>query len=135
MKIAAVADTHTALWYLAGDPRLSKAAKEFIDRASGNDLRVAVSPISLVELAYLVEKGRVPILAYEMLGEALADPDHAFVECPFTSAVADSLRLIDRSEIPDMPDRILAATAGHLNVPIISRDRRIRSSILTTIWY
>jgi PIN domain nuclease of toxin-antitoxin system len=32
--IAAVADTHTALWCLFGDPRLSGPAKTFIDRAA-----------------------------------------------------------------------------------------------------
>jgi PIN domain nuclease of toxin-antitoxin system len=32
--IAAVADTHTALWYLFNDGRLSVAAGDFIDKAS-----------------------------------------------------------------------------------------------------
>jgi hypothetical protein len=32
--IASVADTHTALWYLFDDPRLSAAAGEFIDQAA-----------------------------------------------------------------------------------------------------
>ena len=31
--ISAVADTHAAIWYLFGDPRLSPAAFEFIDRS------------------------------------------------------------------------------------------------------
>jgi PIN domain nuclease of toxin-antitoxin system len=29
--VAAIADTHTALWYLYADPRLSQRAKRFID--------------------------------------------------------------------------------------------------------
>jgi predicted nucleic acid-binding protein len=39
-----------------------------------------------------------------------------------------------RSEIPDMPDRIIAATAIHLGVPVLSRDGRIRASSVRTIW-
>jgi PIN domain nuclease of toxin-antitoxin system len=31
-------------------------------------------------------------------------------------------------------DEIEQATALHLGVPLISRDRKIRSSIVTTIW-
>lgn len=38
------------------------------------------------------------------------------------------LRQVDRSQIPDLPDRIIAATALYLNVPVISRDRRIQLS-------
>jgi predicted nucleic acid-binding protein len=33
-----------------------------------------------------------------------------------------------------MPDQIIAATAMHLGVPLISRDRRIKASSLATIW-
>jgi predicted nucleic acid-binding protein len=44
------------------------------------------------------------------------------------------MRRIARSDVPDMPDRIIAATALYLAIPIISRDRKIRASDLTTIW-
>ena len=33
-----------------------------------------------------------------------------------------------------MPDRIIAATALHLGVPVISRDGKIRASTVATIW-
>ena len=33
-----------------------------------------------------------------------------------------------------MPDRIIAATAVYFKVPVISRDRRIRSANLQTVW-
>jgi len=33
-----------------------------------------------------------------------------------------------------MPDRIIAATALHLGVPLISRDRRISLSAVATVW-
>jgi predicted nucleic acid-binding protein len=45
-----------------------------------------------------------------------------------------SLRQVGRSQIPDLPDRIIAATGLYLNVPVISRDRRIQSSTIDTIW-
>ena len=45
-----------------------------------------------------------------------------------------NLKSIDRSQIPDLPDRIIAATALYLNVPVISRDRRIQLSSIDTIW-
>ncbi len=35
---------------------------------------------------------------------------------------------------PDMPDRIIGATALHLGLPLITRDGKIRASDLRTIW-
>jgi predicted nucleic acid-binding protein len=40
---------------------------------------------------------------------------------------------IGRAEIPDMPDRIIAATAVCLGVPLVMRDGKIRASAVRTI--
>ena len=60
--------------------------------------------------------------------------DALLVEIPFERNIALTLRQVDRSQIPDLPDRIIAATALYLNVPVISRDRRIQLSSIDTIW-
>jgi predicted nucleic acid-binding protein len=44
------------------------------------------------------------------------------------------MRQVSRAEVPDMPDRIVAATAVYFDVPVISRDRRIRAASLKTVW-
>ena len=54
--IAGAADTHTALWYLFGDQRLSHPAREFMDQAGLKGQKIVVSVISLVEILYLIEK-------------------------------------------------------------------------------
>jgi PIN domain nuclease of toxin-antitoxin system len=41
---------------------------------------------------------------------------------------------IPRNLVPDMPDRIIAATAVHLGVPLVSRDRRLQAAGIQTIW-
>jgi predicted nucleic acid-binding protein len=60
--------------------------------------------------------------------------DALLVEIPFDRNIALTLRQVDRSQIPDLPDRIIAATALYLNLPVISRDRRIQLSSIDTIW-
>ena len=132
--IAAVADTHAALWYLLDDVRLSIPARALISHATIARQKIAISAISLVEVMYLVEKGRIVASAYEDLVRALGDPEHVFVEAPVSVDVVDSMRRVSRAEVPDMPDRIVAATGIFLGVPVISRDRRIRSASLTTVW-
>jgi PIN domain nuclease of toxin-antitoxin system len=132
--IACVADTHAALWYLFGDSRLSKSAKAFIDRAASVRRKVALSVISLAEIVYLIEKNRLPASAYDDLKSALANPEHILEEIPFTADVVEAMRRVSRDAVPDMPDRIVAATAVYFGVPVISRDGRIRASNVQTIW-
>ena len=132
--IAAVADTHTALWHLFDDARLSGAAEAFISDAAATRRKIAISTISLAEVVYLVEKNRLPPSAYEELTQALADPEHVFTEAVFTAAIVQAMREVSRAEVPDMPDRVVAATAVYFDVPIISRDKRIRAARLRTIW-
>jgi PIN domain nuclease of toxin-antitoxin system len=132
--IAAVADTHTALWHLFGDARLSAAAGAFISEAATARRKIAISTISLAELVYLIEKDRLPSAAYDELTQALADHEHVFTEAVFTLAIVQAMRQVSRAEVPDMPDRVVAATAVYFDVPVISRDRRIRASCLKTVW-
>ena len=132
--IAGVADTHAALWYLLKNPRLSPAARNFMDDAASAGHDIALSPISLAEIVYLVEKGRLAASAYDELREALNDPDFVLEEAPFTGEVVETMRQVPREDIPDMPDRIVAATALYFGVPVISRDGRIRASNVQTVW-
>jgi len=134
MIFTAVADTHAALWYLYADPRLSRRAAVFISDAIANGLSIAVSPISLVEVIYLVEKSRVPATAFDDLAAALADPDGVLKEAPLNASLVRSMLQVLREAVPDMPDRIIAATAIHLAVPLLSRDGRIRTSTVETLW-
>ncbi len=132
--IVAVADTHAALWFLVNDLRLSPQARTLMEDATTVGDRIAISSISLIELVYLVEKGRLPQHAYDDLRAAIADPDHVLTEALVDSEVCEAMRLVPRAEVPDMPDRIIAATAIHLGVPVLSRDDRIRASNVPTIW-
>ena len=132
--IVGVADTHAALWYLLKNPRLSVAARAFMDDAAHAGHDIALSPISLAEIVYLVEKNRLPESAYDELKDALADPEYVIEEAPLTAGVVEALRQIPRADVPDMPDRIVAATAVYLRVPVISRDGHIRSSSIQTVW-
>lgn len=132
--IAGVADTHTALWYLMKNPRLSTRAREFMDQTAASGHDIAVSSISLAEIVYLIEKNRLPASAYDDLKAALADSDYVIEEAPFTVEIVDAMRQVSRAQVPDLPDRIVAATGIYFAAPIISRDGRIRAANLQTVW-
>lgn len=132
--IAAVADTHAIIWYLTEDPRLSANANRAIETADYNSNQIAISSITLVEMVYLIEKGKIPASNFTQLANTMYKPKSALVEIPVELNIARALSRVDSTKIPDMPDRIIAATALNLNVPIISKDGKIRLSGLTTIW-
>jgi PIN domain nuclease of toxin-antitoxin system len=73
-------------------------------------------------------------VARKRLIAALDDPDAACRLAPLDRAVADALEFTDRDTVPDLPDRVVAATAIALQVPLISRDAKIQTSIVQTIW-
>ena len=87
-----------------------------------------------MELTYLVEKGRLPSAARCRLLQALDNPATPCLLAPFDRRVADALDFVSRQEVPDLPDRIVAATAVVLGVPLITRDGKIQASQVQTIW-
>jgi predicted nucleic acid-binding protein len=85
-------------------------------------------------MVYLIEKGSIDAAALTRLAAELDAADAVLVEMPVDRRVVQAMRHIARADVPDMPDRIIAATALHLGLPIISRDRKIETSGLTVIW-
>lgn len=132
--VRAVADTHAVVWYLYDDARLSPTARTWIEDAAAAGEQTALSSITLAEMVYLIEKGRIDAAALTRLMAELDAADAVLIEVPFDRHVAQAMGRVARAQVPDLPDRIIAATALHLGIPIISRDRKIQASGLTTVW-
>lgn len=131
---AVLADTHTIVWYLATPAKLSINAVQALDGATQSGNPIYVATISVVEVTYLVEKGRLQPATLVRLQDALANPSSGLVAVSLDLVVAQALSVIPRTAVPELPDRIIAATALHLNIPLVTRDLRIQASGITTIW-
>lgn len=105
-----------------------------LEDAARDDELIGVSAISLVEIVYLIEKGRIAPETLERILDAMGDPESVIVELPVNSSVAQAMQKISWSQVPDMPDRVIAVTARNEGVPIISRDAKIRLGDIQTIW-
>jgi PIN domain nuclease of toxin-antitoxin system len=88
----------------------------------------------LVEIVYLIEKQRIPTAVLPRLVNDLNSGTSVLTEIPLTLQIVQVMHQVLRVQVPDMPDRIIAATAVHLGVPLITRDSKIQSSGIQTIW-
>ena len=125
-------DTHIVVW-LASDPgRLSKKAKAAIDdaRQSGG---LAISGITLLELASLSSKGR--ILVDISIESFLQEVEARFVIFPISSRACVRTLALPPTYPKDPADRVIGATALVEGLTLITADREIRrTKAVRTIW-
>jgi PIN domain nuclease of toxin-antitoxin system len=106
-----VTDTHALYWHLTTDPRLSSAARLLFMEADSGLHRVLVPSISLIEMVYLVERGRLDSDPVERLFGLLGTLAGSYAVANLDLDTARPLQNVPRSAVPDMPDRIIVATA------------------------
>ncbi|MDJ0617112.1 MAG: type II toxin-antitoxin system VapC family toxin [Calothrix sp. MO_192.B10] len=130
-----VADTHTLIWYLFDLERLSATAFTTLEQTVNSGNPIYISAITLVEIVYLVEKKRFSEEVLTRLVNALDDPNTGISLVPLDQNISGAIRQIDRETVPDMPDRIIAATAFYLGISLVTRDLRIQAlTNIETIW-
>ena len=130
-----VIDTHAAIWYFANSSEISVLATEKIDNTIENGDSVILSTISIVEIIYLIDKSKLVPQTLTRLMQYLKLPNNGFISQDLTEDISLTLQQIPRSTVPDMPDRIIAATALHLNLPLVTKDHKIQKlQSIQTIW-
>ena len=130
-----VADTHTIVWYLSKPERLSQTAIQTLDKISQPGELIYISAISIVELQYLIERNRIDLTVLDRIIQNTRSDFPSIEIIPVTLEISMEMVNIDRAIVPDMPDRIIAATALALNLPLVTCDRKIRACpAIQTIW-
>jgi len=129
-----VLDTHAWVFWADGGDQLTAKARRTIASAQAKKA-VYVSAISAWEVALLSEKGRLALSidVTEWIARATTLPGVQTVSLDVRTAV-DSVRLPGDLH-KDPADRMIAATARRLGVPLVTADARLRAySHLRTIW-
>jgi len=130
-----VADTHSITWHLSRDRHLSRRARRIFESADEGYVQVLVPSIVLVEAIFLMQRQRISKSQVLQLFELSEDTNANFYVVPLNMAVAEAVSDFGLAAIPDMPDRIIAATARALNVPLITVDPIItESELVEVIW-
>lgn len=126
-------DTHVVAW-LAFDPaRLSRRARTAIDRGRREGEGIAVSAISLLELAVMAKKGRIHLDI--PLESFLQEVESRFVVLPLDGRVCAKAVDLPAAYPDDPADRLMGATGLVCGLPLLTADRAIRrAGALRTIW-
>ncbi|MEW6447660.1 MAG: type II toxin-antitoxin system VapC family toxin [Bacillota bacterium] len=119
-----VLDTHVLIWYFTGSRRLKQQLKELIDHVRSAGGRLLVPTIVLAEAMDIAEKGRVRFDFTEMYRLIKEEPEFEIVS--FSPDILEESTRI--SNIPEIHDRIIVATAKFYQAGILTKDRIIRSS-------
>lgn len=120
-------DSHTVLWYLTDEGRLSRAV---VDLLADPAERVVVSDVTLYELMFKARRGRLPA-GLLRLPEALSAS--GLRSMPITTDALIAAAALDWAH-GDPWDRILLAQARLLDLSLVSRDVAFDDVSSRRIW-
>lgn len=128
-----VTDTQCLLWYMAEDRRLPKAVRPMFQAADEGRAQILVPSIVLVEAIFLLQRQRVSDAVIRQLMQLSEEADSIFYVTPLDMAVVQTLRDFGPTAVPELSDRIIAATAHALKLPLLTTDMAIEASGLVTV--
>ena len=123
-------DTHTLLWFLANDARLSQTAKTAIEDPANERW---LSPISLLEIAIKVRIGKLPLPApFAVMFPA----DLLTADIHLLPLEADHIEPLTTLPLhhKDPFDRLIAATALVEGLTLVSADPAFDAYGVSRLW-
>jgi PIN domain nuclease of toxin-antitoxin system len=128
-----IVDTHVVVWLAFDQAQLSRKARTAIDDARKNGEGLAISDITLLELATLANKGRIRLDI--SLESFLQEIEARFVVLPITGRACARAMGLPAAYPKDPADRIIGATALVEGLILLTADREIRrAKAVQTIW-
>jgi len=126
-----LADAVAIVRHLRSHPALGSEAGTILREADDGVHHVFISSITLLEVLYLAEAGRIDVPLQELVSLVSSSSNYEIV--PVDTDVVLAATYVD--DVPDLHDRIIVASAIHMGVPILTADRVIAASRhVETIW-
>lgn len=130
----AVTDSQALIWYAIGPHRrLGRRARALFARAERGEATIYVPVLVMAEIAEAIGRGGIRSeLGFSRWAERLLASRH-FAAVDLTADIVFEAEAL--YAIPERGDRLIAATASHLECPLITNDPAItRVPGVLTIW-
>ena len=106
-------------------------AERIFDEADNGKIIIHIPSIVFAEILYLSEKGRIGLTLAGVEKHLQKFPN--FRETPLNFEIIEHAGQI--KDIPELHDRLIAATARFLNLELITNDQKIiNSTFVKTVW-
>ena len=126
-----VADTHAFVWFLTNDPKLGKEAHSILQKADEGKETIIVPTIVLAEMLQICENKDVSLKFRDILSKLASSTNYV----SYALDVEVLIKAQDLSEIREMHDRIIVATAIITNCKILTKDSVIKQfNKAETVW-
>lgn len=117
MSVKALLDTHFVIWIITDADRM--ASYPWIEQYQP----WGVSPVTLLEIQYLSEIGRIKIQNPQFTDALAEDPRFVIDEVPLVPLIR---RAIELTWTRDPFDRLIAAHSSVRRLPLCTTDRNLR---------
>ena len=126
-------DTQVVLWLALEPARISKKAGAIIEETRHSGQGLAISDMTLLEIAMIESKRRIQLSA--SLETFLSEVEARFIVLPISGRVCVRAVGLPAAYPKDPADRIIGATALVEGISLVTADEDIRKSkALRTIW-
>jgi len=126
-------DTHVVVWLALEPAKISKKARAVIEETRGDGQGIAISDITLFEIAQLENKHRIKLSS--SLETFLSEVEARLIVLPITGRMCVQAMGMPADYPKDPADCIIGATALAEGIPLVTADDDIRrSKVLRTIW-
>ncbi len=123
-------DTIALVRHFTRNPNIGRQARTVLREIETTNDTIIVSVVSLMEILYLSEKGRINVdlsTTLERVRSSLA--------YDIMNLTPDILLVAKTVEFYELHDRLILATAKYLDIPVISSDSRFSEiADIRTIW-
>jgi predicted nucleic acid-binding protein len=123
-----VTDTQALAKFMMGKKVINDRCHQAYQLADRGESTIIIPAIVLMEMLYLFEKNRINVGLLQT-EELFKSQNYQFE--PLSFDILKTAAEID--DIPELHDRLIAATAKYLDLPLITNDPEIRASGYVTV--
>ena len=126
-----VADTHSLIWFLTDDKKLGSKAKEALEKADEGRVIIIIPTIVLAELVFICQKKNAAVKFKDVMDKINESSNYIH----YNLDIKIISEITNLTQIPEMHDRIITATAKLNRAVLITKDPDIvEAGMIETIW-